>query len=130
MKRPGLLWLSRRDVKRVRDRIITLYLAQGEYYEAAVPDKFFGFDRVLFTGGIAPCFLMKVASVEHAFWLKVPGGNHNPYWDYKCGDYEIERLAFNDPRAALVACLVGHWSRYFPFVQTDNYLQKGGDFVA
>lgn len=129
--RPGLLWLSRRDVKAVRDRVIGLYLSQGEYYEAAAPSDFFGIEggKVAFTGSIAPCFLYVINGEEHAFWLKVPLG-HNPYWDYKRGDAEIVRLAFSDPKAVMVSRLVCHWFRYFPYLPTKNFLQKGGDFVA
>lgn len=149
IKRPGLFWLSRRDVKAVRDRIIALYLAQGEYFEASAPNGAFGFDRVYFTGSVSPCFVYHIKypfigptpgtviqkEVEYRFWLKVPKSGHNPYWDYNTkvegeGASEVKRLVFTDPKAAVVGVLVYNWARYFPFVPTDNFLQKGGAFVA
>lgn len=133
------LGLSRKDIKRVRDNIIALYLAPGEYAKVPAPDGFFPVSEVeIGCSSSIPYFKWDSAGVTYVAWLKVPREN-KPCWDLLIGvsadqNPDIEGIApalpFTNPRVKLAAHLVKYFASYFPILPTNNYVQNKGAVIA
>lgn len=144
-RRESLLGLSRNDIKRVRDNIVCLFLAPGEYVKAPPPRGFFGVSEIeIGCSSSIPYFKWTEDSVVYVAWLKVPPmkawrNKRNPCWDLLVGvsadkQTEVEGIApaipFNDKKVRICAALTRHLAEYFPFVSTNNYVQNQGAFIA
>lgn len=110
--RPSLLWLSVKQVRAVRDKIIGLYLAPGHYV-------FYG--RIKVFGGAIPAFKKKVGAhieVVHFKWTK----EKKPQWDWRVDDGPIHTVEFN--KILWAAKLVRDLHNNFPFKPTENWVHN------
>ena len=137
VRRPALRWLSVKQVTTARNQILGLFLEPEEMLRAPAPENRRGIYWIDFASGLAPVFCWETTSFgrdevqrsRHVAWLKCPNGKL-PYFDLQVGDAEVTPVAFNDPRLETVVRLLAHLSNFFPYWPTENYLEKGGDFIA
>lgn len=129
---PSLNWLSRFQIKGVRDSIIGLYLNAGEGIRLAPPKKpqYFGITELIMFGGTThPCFTWNRDKHQYNAWLKVLP-DKAPCWDLQVDDKEPVRVRFKTKETLVVADVVKGFSSYFPFLPTENHFINGGKFVA
>lgn len=136
--------MSRDDVRHVRDRILAIFLRPDQSMVVASPLGMFGVTKIEISGGVVPLFEWEGYAVrsgeggdvwvggprEYKAWLKLVDKDALPRWDFQIGDGEVISLPFNAKPVSIVASLIKHYSRHFPFYPSENYFLNNGKFVA
>lgn len=118
-----------KSITEVRNQLLALYLLPEECLRVAPPKGAFGLSPIEITTGTAPTLSFRENGHQYTYWLKCPKGA-TPHWDFRFNDTEIIRLPFNHTKCSIVAEVILGLAHYFPFLPTENYLQRGGEFVA
>lgn len=123
LKRPSLLWMSAKNIKRVRDRIIGLYLEPGTFVE---------YEGMRLYGGAIPCFERVIGCTTVGFRTQRAYFKYTkdkpPQWDFQYAGEgkewsKVKTYPFSAYDVQWAAQLVKRWHRNFPFKPTDNFLR-------
>jgi hypothetical protein len=120
LPRPSLLWLSRRQVREIRNKLIALFLSPGEAVSVRLVKGVLKADVVI-TPGVKPKF--NCDGID--FYLVTPK-DKNPYWEI-----HSDEIKPNVPfQKCFLSYVVKDLHNDFPFKPTSNYLIAGGAFIA
>lgn len=93
---------------------------------------------MLVTSQLPPAFHYERRGLRYTAWLKCPK-DKPPHFDLWVRGPEltegpkpedIEPVEFTDRRCRIPAKLIRAFSRYFPYLPSDNYLENGGQPIA
>lgn len=134
LRRPGLFWLSRYEINRVRNKLIGLYLHPTESISIAPVLEIFDLTEIRIWPGAKPKFTYRYGDHTYECWLRLPK-EENPYWDLVVTPdgmhpLPIDCVAFKHILCRQPALVIKSLSRHFPYLPTENYLTNGGEYVA